>query len=331
MANSGQEAANRKAQRATTQRTVRRGSGRQTARTPDPTKNRGNSRTRKGVPGVDFSGVHPETGKYTVVRGNYEGVAGERMARRIGSNKYDTYKKGEINPRAPKTPMDKKRKNNKICGAQRTGKSSAGPGICCQTAGWGTAHPGYGHCRNHGGLLESHEKAAEIQKATDMTEMYGTPITGMDPHEALAQEVSRSAGHVQWLQSVINKFDDKKELTQWSEATGVSPSVWIDLYHKERDRLVASSKAALQAGVAERTVRVAEEQGRLFAMVITRIFSDPRLSITNAQKAVMPAVVRDHMMALDAGDLEIEEAEVVEVGGSGQLSDNPRLQHQART
>ena len=75
--------------------------------------------------------------------------------------------------------------------------------------------------------------------------------------------------------------------------------------------MVASSKAALAAGVAERTVKVAEEQGRLFAMVITRIFADSRLAITNAQKAIMPAVVRDHMMALDAGDLEVEEAELV--------------------
>ena len=160
-------------------------------------------------------------------------------------------------------------------------------------------------------MTESQEIAVERQKATDMMEMYGSPIPNMDPHEALAQEVSRSAGHVQWLQMVINKFDDRKQLTQWSEATGVSPSVWIDLYHKERDRLVSSSKAALAAGVAERTVRIAEEQGRLFAMVIQRIFNDPRLAMTNAQKAVMAPVVRDHMMALDAGELEVEEAEIV--------------------
>jgi len=289
----------------------RRGSGRQTAQAPNANPQR-SDRKKKGTPGIDYSGVHPETGKYTVVRGNYSGVAGERKAKNLKkSDKYKTFAEGEIDPRAPITPMDRDRKGMKICGAQRTGKSSSGPGICCQAAGWGTNHLGYGHCRNHGGLLETHERAAEIQKATDMTEMYGTPITNMDPHEALAQEVSRSAGHVQWLQSVINKFDDRKELTQWSEATGVSPSVWIDLYHKERDRLVASSKAALAAGVAERTVKVAEEQGRLFAMVITRIFADSRLAITNAQKAIMPAVVRDHMMALDAGDLEVEEAELV--------------------
>jgi len=279
------------------------GSGRQTAQTPKPNPQRG-KRNKVGTPGVDFSGVHPVTGKYTVVRGNYVGEHAKDLAKNLKrSSKYKTYKKGEINPRAPKTPQERKR-YKKICGAKRTGKSSSGPGICCRPAGWGTGHPGYGSCRDHGGLMESHEIAVQRQIATDLMDMYGKPNTSMDPNTALLQEVQRSSGHVEWLAELINSFEDRKQLTQYTEATGVQASVWIDLYHKERDRLVSSSKAALAAGVAERQVRVAEEEGRLFAMVIQRIFQDPRLAITNVQKAIMPAVVRDHMLALDSSGEE---------------------------
>jgi hypothetical protein len=46
------------------------------------------------------------------------------------------------------------------------------------------------------------------------------------------------------------------------------PSVWLDLYQRERTHLVRVSKAALDAGVSERLVRLAEQQGMLLAQVI---------------------------------------------------------------
>lgn len=265
---------------------------------------------KRGTPGVDFSGVNPETGQYTVVRGNYVGEHDRLKAKNLKKNNRQTFKKGEVNPKAPKTPADRKRTKMKICGARRTGKSASGEGICCNPAGWGTSHKGYGHCRHHGGITESHEKAVKTQRLTDMMTTYGEPILDLDPHQALLEEVQRTAGHVKWLRTFIAEFEDKKQLTQFTEM-GVEPSVWINLYHKERDRLVAASKAAITAGVAERQVRVAEIQGQMFAAAIQAIFSDTRLGITNAQKAIMPSVVRDHMMELDAGPLEIPEAEVV--------------------
>jgi hypothetical protein len=294
----------------------KRGSGKRTtqappAATPEEQERRSkNAQNKKGTPGIDFSGVHPETGKYTVVRGTHVG-----QNKRI-NKKAKTYAKGEINPKAPLTPMDRQRKDMKICGAHRTGKSASGEGICCQAAGWGTDHLGYGHCRYHGGLTESQEKAVQFQRVTDMMQMYGSPIH-VDPHEALLAEVHRAAGHVQWLGSFIAEFENSKQLTQMTEA-GITPSVWIEMYHRERDRLVKASQTAISAGVAERQTRIAEEQGRMFAMVISKIFQDPRLHISNEQRIMMPSVVRDHLMALEAGPLEvpllkdIPEAELVE-------------------
>lgn len=274
---------------------------------------------KKGTPGVDFSGIHPETGVYTVVRGNYVGEHDRVKAKDLRKKNRETFKAGEINPKAPITPMERTRQEMKICGAKRTGKSASGPGICCQAAGWGTAHPGYGHCRHHGGLTESQEVSVQKQILTDMMTVYGQPVEDLDPHTAILQEVQRSAGHVKWLATFIAEFEDSKQLTQYTEM-GIQPSVWVDMYHKERDRLVAASKAAISAGVAERQVRVAEEQGRMFAAVIVAIFADPRLQINNLQKSIMPSVVRDHMKALDAPNQDLVEldnqvAEAVIVDG----------------
>src|SRR5688500_3420092 len=68
-------------------------------------------------------------------------------------------KKGEqLDPEDRTEPRyDKKKKcwvnalGTPICGALRSGKSYAGPGICCQPAGWGTDHKGFGQCKLHTG------------------------------------------------------------------------------------------------------------------------------------------------------------------------------------
>lgn len=272
----------------------------------------------KGIPGRDYSGVDPDTGKYKIVRGNHVGEKAERAKRgqpssktqrRYDSDKHVSYWVDEdgnrhegINPNAPKTPEDRKRKNMKICGAKRSGRSQSGPGICCQPAGWGTDHQGYGTCRHHGGLLPSHTKKAQREIAQDMVKTYGLP-KDIDPQTALIEEVQRTAGHVDYLNNLIQEIEDDKGLTQRTE-TGVMPSVWIEMYQRERTHLVQVSAAAIRAGIAERQVRIAEEQGKLFAMVIKAIISDENLGLTNAQLAAAPKVVRKHLSALP---LELEE------------------------
>jgi carotenoid cleavage dioxygenase-like enzyme len=74
----------------------------------------------------------------------------------------------------------------------------------------------------------------------------------------------------------------------------------MDLYQKERTHLVRTCKMAVDMGCAERTVQLAEDQGRLIAAVMNKIFNRPELSLTNAQRAVLGPIVREEMMALEA-------------------------------
>jgi len=62
------------------------------------------------------------------------------------------------------------------------------------------------------------------------------------------------------------------------------------------DRSANHAKLALDAGVEERQVRIAEQQGELIALVIRSIRGD--LGLNSKQQSEAPAVVRRHLLAL---------------------------------
>lgn len=267
----------------------------------------------------------PQKGK----RGKYKDrvPAGGPGIPRAGKRKDP--KKNQVNPN-PATPENQTRTKGPICGAKRRSNTS-GPGVCCQPAGWGTTHVGVGQCKLHGGSTPSGVMAA--QKAIIRSKMptYGNPIE-VGPHQAILEEVHRTAGHVQWLFEMIQwlgrsisddsitdeeleeagilpKGGPEPALTQPS-LQGIKPSVWLQLYKEERVHLVNTCKAAVTMGCAERTVKVAEDQGKLLAMVIISIFRDPRMGMNAEQIGIFPEVAREHMARVHSPDI-IEVASTV--------------------
>jgi len=77
---------------------------------------------------------------------------------------------------------------------------------------------------------------------------------------------------------------------------GPKPSLWIEVYQRERQHLARVCKMALDAGVAECQVRVAEAQGELLAQVVKGIVAD--LGLSKDQQAKAPGIVRRHFLAL---------------------------------
>lgn len=220
------------------------------------------------------------------------------------------YEEGEEVAR-PRTLHNTNEKGPK-CGQPRTGKSSSGTGICMKPAGWGTEHPGEGPCKIHGGNNPGYLKHLAVKRAKqnalaeiDATMLaYGKPIH-IGPHEALLMEVQRTAGHVCWLSDKIQSIGQEsgidEAMQQWT-LMGIRPSFWVDLYIEERKHLVNVSKAAIAAGVAERAVALAEEQGKLLAVAIRAILWDNELQLTPTQRAAAPQVIRRHLLALPMGD-----------------------------
>lgn len=168
-------------------------------------------------------------------------------------------------------------------------------------------------CAFHGGNAPRAKAAAQRrmaeEKAREALETYGRPID-TTPTEALLEEVRWTAGHVQWLRDRVR--DLEQAAVTWGmteqveksagEFPGVdtthaaAPNVWVDLYARERRHLLDVCKAAIQAGVEERRVRLAEQQGSLLADVIRRILGD--LELTQDQQARVPEVVPRHLRAV---------------------------------
>lgn len=186
----------------------------------------------------------------------------------------------------------------RICGA----KTKRG-GVCQLPAGAGTDHVGWGKCKFHMGCTPAVSKAAAREAAEYAALRLGDEIEFLEPGEALLQEVRRSAGFVRWIQNRIAFWDqaDQPEeerlrlLLEMTEA-GWSRSALVDVYQRERKHLARTCKMALDAGVAERAVRLAEDQGRLLANALQAILRDLKLSAE--QEAEAPGIVRKHLMAV---------------------------------
>jgi hypothetical protein len=196
------------------------------------------------------------------------------------------------------------------CGAKKRGALGS---TCALPAGWGTDHVGFGACKLHGGKTPNHRAAARMEMARQAVVTYGLPRE-VAPDVALLEEVHRTAGHVAWLGQKVAALDPEEitwgvaeEVDRGSgEFTGVdrtekaAVNVWVQLYQQERKHLTDVCKAALAAGIAERQVRLAEQQGALLAGVIGRVLD--ALGLTPAQRELVAVVVPRELRAVAGGD-----------------------------
>lgn len=196
-------------------------------------------------------------------------------------------------------PANLARPGVKICGAKRSDGQ-----ICCQIAGWGTLHKGEGACKNHGGGTQNHLIKAVREEAVVKNIMYGGPID-IDPDTAVLQELCRTAGHVAFLHAQIQADVDEPGKLFTVTAVGVSKNPWLGLYQQEREHLVKVAKAAKDMGIAERQVTLAENQGRMIAMVISNVMSDPILNLSPQQRIDAKSIIRKHLMAIDVASNEV--------------------------
>lgn len=175
---------------------------------------------------------------------------------------------------------------------------------------------GLDKCAIHCGLSKAERDriAAEYlagQQARKAVVTYGLP-RDISPTEALLEEVRYTAGHVAWLREKVAELEDRDLVwgvteqvdKQASEFRGVDtteaakPNVWLELYYRERKHLVDVTKAAISAGIEERRVKLAEQQGQLLVGVIRAILDDLHLSAE--QQAMVSEVVPRRLRAVSA-------------------------------
>ena len=200
------------------------------------------------------------------------------------------------------------------CGAA---KKQGERGPCQRPAGWGTDHVGVGCCKLHGGSSPSGVVAGQRALAEKVLRAsvtaYGLP-DDIDPGTALLDEVKRTAGHVRWLQEKIQSLDPdnlirgtrsvKRTVGQSVEgpvdvtATEVGPliSVWLELYLRERKHLAAVCKSALDAGIAERQIQLAEQAGERAGQWLQASLSVLGLSDVDLRRVMNHAVTQLHLL-----------------------------------
>jgi hypothetical protein len=197
--------------------------------------------------------------------------------------------------------------------------------VCMVNAGSNTDHSGSGYCDYHDWASEHEINRMGVQvqaarnEAMQQAQFLGRPVP-TDPHTALLEEIQRSAGIVEWLRNKLVEMAEELEsdwsdgdidnpirganrlLIQWNPKMGQQPSAWWVLYQEERQHLVRTCAAAIKAGVAERRVAIAEQQGALIVMMFQAFIHDTRLALTPEQIMVAPKLIREHMAALPRGD-----------------------------
>lgn len=195
--------------------------------------------------------------------------------------------------------------DKKKCGA----KTRKAGGLPCALS----PMPGTTRCYYHGGKAPQVQAAAKRRQqealAVEAVKTYGLPAD-VSPVEALLNEVKWTAGHVAWLREQVQAVEHdaliwgktKQEDHGATEFPGVNvteqavSNVWLDLYQKERQHLLKVCATAIQCGIEERKVRLAESQGAVIASLIQAILGD--LNLSPEQAALVPTVVPRHLRAV---------------------------------
>lgn len=176
------------------------------------------------------------------------------------------------------------RERHALCGARKKNGEN-----CRAFAGQGTSHLGIGSCKFHGGSTRTHNVNAVVQEAQRRMVKFGDPIE-VHPAEALLAMLHLSSGHVAWL---------RQEIAALHDLGAVEAQVITNLYADERDRVTRVAKACLDAGVAERQVKLAETYGAALANLLRAVFNDRELGMTAAQRERLPNVLRRYLGALE--------------------------------
>lgn len=150
----------------------------------------------------------------------------------------------------------------KKCGA----KTRAG-GRCGNAAGWGTDHVGFGRCRKHGGNTYSGRSAAGREEVQSFMAA-ADPLIEADPIEALLYCVRRASAVAAYLRGRVARVEEGDQV-QAGEL-----NQWAALEQEALDRLARFSKMALDAGVAERAVRIAERVGATITQALEDALAD---------------------------------------------------------
>jgi hypothetical protein len=165
--------------------------------------------------------------------------------------------------------------------------------MCCNRAGQGTKHPGYGHCFWHKGsqrhVEEAWQMAQEIAAEHNIT-----------PHEALLNLVRTATNRAAWVDNIL-----ANEMREHVEAGGdplkppTAVNQWLAQSRLERKLAAATAKQAVDAGVMVALERRLDLEGDLVAAALSAALD--ALDLNHEQRVRALGAAQQHL--LGAGEL----------------------------
>ncbi len=125
----------------------------------------------------------------------------------------------------------------------------------------------------------------------------GIEVDNVDPLEVLLYQLGWASGAARALGRLVSELE---EIHGPNHAGDAVPHVLVQMWNQERDRAARFAKLALDAGVVERQVRLAETQGQIIAQIFTAVLDDDTLGLSRAQREVGRSLAARHLRALDA-------------------------------
>jgi hypothetical protein len=205
------------------------------------------------------------------------------------------------------------------CGAKtRSGRA------CVYSAGRGTDHLGYGNCHLHGGASPS-----GIKHAANIAARHLAIEVDMEPHDALLWCVRVAAGEVAFFTRKISELEEQQLVVQQAttkskmlrvgaeddvedsgellgveelertESTAAHLHIWVEGRAHAVDRLAKFAKMALDAGVEERRVRLAETLSSELSDLFAAVFAE--LGLTPDQLKRAKPIVHRQLVMLEGG------------------------------
>lgn len=195
------------------------------------------------------------------------------------------------------------RRKSEVCGA-KTRKGT----LCQMPAGHRTDHPGVGTCFYHGGRMKSHRVYGVKKQAI---KFMGAP-KDINPLDAIIWCIRITAGEVEWLSIKISEVDEDL----WIEHTPLGKQMHVLQRTRAdaQDRLVRYSSQAISLGLAERSIRLAEQFGATIARLLESVAGELNLNAT--QQKQWPQIVRKNLILLEASASPPEDLQLIEGNGN---------------
>lgn len=166
------------------------------------------------------------------------------------------------------------------CGAKLPEDSKSQYTTCHRRKGYQTPHPGWGRCKSHGGCTPSGIQSAAREELASRHLLFGQSIE-IDPGEGLLQEVARSNGFIKFIERVLEEkgiddaaAKDPARLILELSDKGWQAQAWVEIWQKERIQFARNCKLALDAGIAERQIRIVEQFAELIGDLVYNLMID---------------------------------------------------------